>query len=188
MKNLFIHITSRKTAKMIGLKYYYQGNPCVNGHFSRYTSNKHCSECSTAYTKQWKLDNPERWEKYKLDNHEMIMKTTRISVISYLKRNPHKKEEFDSNRRAKKKSAEGKYTREDVSKILNLQKWKCANCRSCLKGIFKGKRKYHVDHIHSLSKGGTNWPDNLQALCVSCNSKKSDLDPIDWANKNGKLL
>lgn len=188
MSSLFIHVTTRKTAQMIGLKYYYQGKPCQNGHFSRYTSNKHCCECSTEYSIQWKKDNPERWAKYKSDNHERIMRVTRLSVIRYLKLNPHKKAEFDSNRRAKKNNAEGRYTRDDISRILSLQKWKCANCKSCLKGVHKGKRRYHVDHIYSLSKGGTNWPDNLQALCVSCNSKKNDLDPIDWANKNGKLL
>lgn len=31
-----------------------------------------------------------------------------------------------------------------------------------------------VDHVHPLSKGGTNYEENLQTLCKKCNSKKSN--------------
>lgn len=35
-------------------------------------------------------------------------------------------------------------------------------------------KKLVVDHIHPVSKGGTNDLDNLQTLCWSCNALKSD--------------
>jgi HNH endonuclease len=34
--------------------------------------------------------------------------------------------------------------------------------------------KLSVDHIYPVSLGGTNDPDNLQCLCQSCNSRKSN--------------
>lgn len=86
------------------------------------------------------------------------------------------------NRHARKKSAEGKYNFEDIQFLLANQKHKCASC------LLSVKKVYHVDHIHPLSKGGTNWPDNLQILCPDCNLRKHAKDPIVWANENGRLL
>ena len=44
-------------------------------------------------------------------------------------------------------------------------------CQAC--GITAADgAQLHVDHIHPVSKGGTNDPSNLQALCQACNSGK----------------
>lgn len=48
--------------------------------------------------------------------------------------------------------------------------YKCMNCGK----IFPDKRFLQVDHIKSLNNGGLSVPENLQILCRSCNSKKSD--------------
>ena len=40
-----------------------------------------------------------------------------------------------------------------------------------------GKGKYHVDHRMPLSLGGSNYPDNLQLLCPTCNLSKSATHP-----------
>lgn len=41
-------------------------------------------------------------------------------------------------------------------------------------------RALEVDHIVPRSKGGADDPDNLQALCFSCNSTKRDRDATDF--------
>ncbi len=41
----------------------------------------------------------------------------------------------------------------------------------------------HVDHILPKSKGGTDDPLNLQALCADCNLSKSNLFAYDHANE-----
>ena len=46
------------------------------------------------------------------------------------------------------------------------QKNKCAICKSDI------STSYHVDHIIPISKGGSNWPKNIQALCPPCNLSK----------------
>lgn len=84
--------------------------------------------------------------------------------------------------RAKKLSAEGSFTKYDIAKIRKSQKDRCGFCRRKLGG------KGHVDHIIALTKGGSNWPNNLQLLCASCNTAKSNRDQIDFARSRGLLL
>lgn len=71
---------------------------------------------------------------------------------------------------------------EDVKRIIEGQKYKCANCMCDV------SKKYHVDHIMPIALGGTNWPSNLQILCPTCNMRKKAKHPIDWAQENGRLL
>ena len=41
-------------------------------------------------------------------------------------------------------------------------------------------RALEVDHIVPRNRGGTDDPDNLQALCYSCNATKRDRDATDF--------
>jgi 5-methylcytosine-specific restriction endonuclease McrA len=54
--------------------------------------------------------------------------------------------------------------------------------RVCLDGGF------HVDHIKPLALGGQHEPGNIQLLCPTCNVRKSCTDPIQYAQRNGRLL
>jgi 5-methylcytosine-specific restriction endonuclease McrA len=89
---------------------------------------------------------------------------------------------YRRNRRARVRMAEGSHTADDIKEIYSLQKGKCACCRK------KVGDRYHIDHIQPLSKGGSNWPNNLQLLCPPCNIRKSDRDPIDHMQSMGFLL
>jgi len=83
--------------------------------------------------------------------------------------------------RARKTEAEGTYTADDIKRQYKAQKGKCYYC-SCKVGD-----NYHVDHIIPLSRGGSNWPDNLVIACPSCNTSKRDKMPYEWA-RGGRLL
>jgi len=96
--------------------------------------------------------------------------------------NPEKRAAADRNKKANRKGAPGKHTKADIMRIGNAQKWKCGWCRSSI------KNDYHVDHVKPLSKGGTNWPNNLLLSCPSCNMRKKTKDPIDWAQSLGRLI
>lgn len=81
--------------------------------------------------------------------------------------NPEKNIARGQNRRAREAGAEGFHTHEDILKLKEEQ----TCCQICDVGFDKNNPAT-VDHIKALASGGTNWPNNLQLLCKSCNSSK----------------
>ena len=92
------------------------------------------------------------------------------------KRNRDYRRTVDHQRR----NAEGKFTRDDMQKMFSEQ---CGRCKSCDADISSG---YEIDHIMPISKGGTNWPSNLQLLCKPCNRSKGSKHPADWVPEKAK--
>ena len=57
---------------------------------------------------------------------------------------------------------------ESVKKrVAATQRWKCAHCEAVLEAT------YQIDHRVPLWRGGSNEPDNLQALCPNCHAAKT---------------
>jgi hypothetical protein len=69
-------------------------------------------------------------------------------------------------RRARVHQAEGSFTQADIEAIYAAQDGLCAYCVAPLNG------RYHIEHKQPLSRGGTNWPDNLCCSCSLCNWRK----------------
>jgi len=96
--------------------------------------------------------------------------------------NPGAMKAHAMNRRARKQSSEGFHSAADISRIRRAQRDNCACCRVKLNG------GGHVDHIIPLSRGGSNWANNLQLLCEKCNLSKHKRDPIEFMQSRGRLL
>jgi 5-methylcytosine-specific restriction endonuclease McrA len=204
---------TRAEAKIMGAKRYFTGKPCCRGHVcERHTSNCLCLMCSRENKEAWYAANPKKVKEgranYRKNNKEKIAKADaayhknnkeKIAKIkaTYRKKNkdkiakqeaawrasnPEKSRCIVRARRARKRNAEGRHTAVDVQRIFDAQRGKCAHC---LTGIKAG---YHVDHIQPISRGGSNWPRNLQLLCAPCNQRKHAADPIDFARREGKLV
>jgi 5-methylcytosine-specific restriction endonuclease McrA len=187
-------------ARAAGLKRYFTGKPCINGHVAeRYVSDWICVACKDMREHAWRKEHRayivKRVSDWRTDNLEKAHATRRAwyavnkaEIAEYFRKynklNPENARVQKHARRARMRNAEGRYTKEDVRMLLAVQKGRCAHswCRKSLKAA------YHVDHIKALSRGGTNWPGNLQALCPSCNMSKGVRDPIDFAQRNGALL
>lgn len=135
-----------------------------------------------AKQKAWREANAEKIKADKRIWDEANKERRRAYAQERRAANPDEHRSQKHRRRARQHKAEGFHTKEDIARIRKLQKDRCAECKISLKG--KGAR----DHIVSLCRGGTNWPSNIQLLCLPCNNRKHAKLPIDWARENGRLL
>jgi membrane-bound lytic murein transglycosylase len=208
-KGYIMEIISRKDALSQGRKRYFTGKPCPNGHVcERLVSSWTCVRCTrnnairwqkenkeksneirqksvqknkenvSRKQKEWREKNPEYFRNWRSKNKTKVNEAAK----KYRKNNREKVLACNAKRRAKLANSDGVYTDLDVEKILNMQGGKCPNCKT------KITKNYHVDHIMPLALGGSNWPENIQCLCPTCNMRKHAKDPIDWARENGKLI
>ena len=135
------------------------------------------TESQISYSKKWRRDNPERHTIYQRayeQKHKERDRTRKYETIARWRRNnPEFVRSRCAHRRALKRGAEGDHSKTDLDVLFKWQNGKCAYCRR----PFINK-KYSIDHIQALHNGGSDWPENLQLLCKSCNCKKSVADPL----------
>lgn len=185
-------LISRRQAIAFGFKRYYTGKPCKYGHISeRYVASFQCYECSQqdeykvrkrAITKEWVKANPERAAEN--DRRKYLAKRDEIRerIERWRKANMDKAAMSRRLRKHRVRAAGRAPTTEQIMRLLDLQRSMCASCQVDIRST------YQIDHIHPVSKGGTNAIANIQLLCRPCNTKKSAKDPLVWAKENGKLL
>ena len=82
----------------------------------------------------------------------------------YVAKNPERIAHLKARRYAREKGAEGSHTLEEWKAIKDSCGNVCIFCGS--------NEKLTKDHIIPLSKGGSDYIENIQPLCKSCNSKK----------------
>ncbi len=117
----------------------------------------------------------ERDRAYRAANAERLAASARAWALA----NPEKAAAAVHNYQARKKGNGGVHTAEDIQAQYERQKGRCYYCQK------KVGKKYHVDHVIPLIKGGSNGPENLVIACPTCNQEKHDKHPMDYC---GRLL
>lgn len=82
----------------------------------------------------------------------------------YAKAHPEIGRQAVNRRRVRKMSAAGYHTAEEWKVLCDNCKNTCLSCNQ--------QKPLTKDHIVPLSRGGTDWIDNIQPLCNSCNASK----------------
>jgi 5-methylcytosine-specific restriction endonuclease McrA len=192
---------TRSEAKQVGAKHYDEGvRPCPKGHLPvlRQTSNGACVACAREYAAHIRATDPDRPKRHKAvyrgkypervlqqarETYERRKAAANANHQKWLAANPHKRRTYEAKRRAlKQQSTSEHYTTEDIERLIEAQRWRCIYCGKSI------RKKFHVDHIVPLSKGGDNSPRNIQLLCQTCNQRKFTRDPFRFAMSLGRLL
>ena len=126
------------------------------------------------YLKRWREEN--RLEQalyaaqYYRDNQEAIKARAR----AYYGENADQYAVYEHTRRARELNAPGEFTREEWLEKLRLFGRRCAWCGETIAGVI------HRDHVIPLSKGGSNYIENIVPSCGTCNLRKKDKMPDEF--------
>lgn len=98
-------------------------------------------------------------------------------VRAWRKNNPGLAQHNSSMSRAKSFGAEGSYSLGDWETLKKQYGHKCPHC-----GRSEPEIKLTRDHIIPLSRGGSNFIENIQPLCGDCNRRKHAKMPDEAKN------
>jgi hypothetical protein len=183
----------RKIARLLGKKYYFDGNPCAHGHDGvRYTSKATCFHCGKERAANWKKANPskvkEGSKRYSFINRNKISETGK----KWAKENPDK---VAAKTKRYSTSEKGKYQVRSMNKKRKAAskkatpRWLTSEERAQMASAYRMRADiekstgqiYHVDHIIPLrgeTVCGLHVPWNLRLLDSVENMRKSNRLPI----------
>lgn len=112
---------------------------------------------------QTKIKEAKYAREYKLKN--------KLYFFRYNKKYRNKNKEYFRLQRQKRRNVilknVGNFDIHDINKIYKKQEGICVYCKKTL------GTDYHIDHKTPITRGGSNFPKNLQVTCPSCNRKKN---------------
>lgn len=132
-------------------------------------------ECVQASYTKW---NTTKGQLYRINNREKLRKIAntwrkanpeRIKELRLIRRAANyaqwreRERVWENNRRARKINARGQSTKNQITARIEFFGGLCAYCKAPFA---------HLDHVISLSRGGTGWPANLRPACAKCNLSK----------------
>jgi hypothetical protein len=133
-------------------------------------------EKKRARYRRWRAANGDAAREATQRWYQENLEDARVRKRKWSKENPDGARAANRRRRARKKNAEGSHTVAEIRQLLEDQGGICA-APDCEIDI---RETYTVDHKTPLSRDGTDYISNIQLLCLSCNSSKSNRTMDEW--------
>ncbi len=129
------------------------------------------------WNKAWREANKDRLQEY-MREYEPKWRAAnsekrRAAVKRWRQKNPKRAHHSTQRYWARKHGAEGSHTFSQKQGLLRKQGHRCFYCGESL-------AEYHADHFIPLSKGGSDYIENIRMACPPCNLSKSDKMPWEW--------
>ena len=109
------------------------------------------------------------WQGGLMNNRDHQRKMDRARGKRWAQKNREKVSFYAKEYYRRKKGAVGSHTLGDWETLKKQYGFQCPRC-----GRSEPEIKLEADHIIPLSKGGSNYIENIQPLCRSCNASKNN--------------
>ena len=135
-------------------------------------------EPKKARDRKYRQENPEKiregWNSWRSRNAEKVNAHKREYDRKYRQEHPGASAANFANRQSRKRQAGGEFSTEEWRTLCAYYDFTCLCC-----GRREPEIKLTADHVVPLARGGTNFIDNIQPLCLSCNMSKG-VKTIDY--------
>ncbi len=127
--------------------------------------------------RQWVQANPEKAKERNRRWAQTNPEKKKESVRRWARAHPEARRAHTHRRRTRKTGGGGSFTAAEFKALVRHYGGKCLCCG-------RTDVKLTADHVVPVAKGGTSNIDNIQPLCVPCNSSKKD-KTIDYRPGKG---
>lgn len=118
--------------------------------------------------REWRLNHPGETTKRVAEWRKLHPEEAKENRRKWNRENSEKNKISHLNNKIKREKCDGKFT---VKEWIEKKKEYNFTCPAC--GKKEPDIKLSVDHINPLILGGTNYIENIQPLCIPCNSRKN---------------
>lgn len=124
--------------------------------------------------RNWRKENKEHYLQYDREYNERNRDRKRATAQRIREKNRDRYRSYQHQYRTRKLANGGSHTAEDIQRQYESQQGCCFWCSVQVTA-------YHVDHVIPLSRGGSDYPENIVIACPTCNVSKNDKLPYtEW--------